>query len=147
MIEYHKIQTIYKRDPDTNYKTLLEGNFSTPELEYLRDKVDEIFRRDNKTLVADINVADINVADINYERVERLEPPVPRGSSTYYTINENLETPQQELERVQQEITREIEMQREQEITREIERAQQETNETFRMLRNGVINMRMEGDS
>ena len=35
MKEYCKIQTVYKRDPATKHKTLLEGNFSTPELEYL----------------------------------------------------------------------------------------------------------------
>ena len=35
MSEYHKIQTVYKRDPATNYKTLLEGEYSLPEFEYL----------------------------------------------------------------------------------------------------------------
>ena len=37
MKEYHKIQTVYKRNPDTNYKTLIEGEFSKPEFEYLKD--------------------------------------------------------------------------------------------------------------
>ena len=36
MEEYHKIQTVLKRDPLTNYKTLLDGEFSLPEFEYLR---------------------------------------------------------------------------------------------------------------
>lgn len=35
MKEYHKIQTVYKRDEGTNFKTLLEGEFSLPEFEYL----------------------------------------------------------------------------------------------------------------
>lgn len=35
MNEYHKINTIYKRDMATKHKTLLEGEFSLPELEYL----------------------------------------------------------------------------------------------------------------
>lgn len=35
MAEYHKIQTVYKRDPDNKYKTLLEGEYSLPEFEYL----------------------------------------------------------------------------------------------------------------
>lgn len=35
MEEYHKIQTVFKRDPEN--KTLLEGEYSTPELEYLKD--------------------------------------------------------------------------------------------------------------
>jgi len=37
MNQYHKIQTVYLRDPDNNYKTLLEGQFSEPEFEYLKD--------------------------------------------------------------------------------------------------------------
>jgi len=39
MKEYHKIQTVFKRDPTTNRKTLLEGQYSMPELEYLKDNV------------------------------------------------------------------------------------------------------------
>lgn len=35
MSEYHKIQTVYMRDPATKHKTLLEGQFSLPEFEYL----------------------------------------------------------------------------------------------------------------
>ncbi len=35
MKEYHKIQTVFKRDPATNMKTLLENNYSLPEFEYL----------------------------------------------------------------------------------------------------------------
>lgn len=35
MKEYHKIQTLYLRDPATNHKTLLEGEFARPEFAYL----------------------------------------------------------------------------------------------------------------
>ena len=35
MKEYHKIQTLFKRDPATQYKTLLEREFSLSEFEYL----------------------------------------------------------------------------------------------------------------
>lgn len=35
MNEYHKIQTVFKRDPETKYKTLLEGDYTIPEFEYL----------------------------------------------------------------------------------------------------------------
>ena len=35
MKEYHKIQTVWHRDPDTNHKTLLEGRWAEPEFEYL----------------------------------------------------------------------------------------------------------------
>jgi hypothetical protein len=33
--EYHKIQTVYMRDPATNHKTLLEGQYSLPEFAWL----------------------------------------------------------------------------------------------------------------
>jgi len=36
MEQYHKIQTVYNRDPETNFKTLLMGEFSLPEFEYLQ---------------------------------------------------------------------------------------------------------------
>lgn len=35
MEEYHKIQTVFKRDPENKYKTLLIGKYSLPEFEYL----------------------------------------------------------------------------------------------------------------
>ena len=35
MKEYHKIQTVFMRDLENRYKTLLEGQFSLPEFEYL----------------------------------------------------------------------------------------------------------------
>lgn len=37
MKEYHKIQTVFMRDPATNNKKLLEGQYSLPEFEYLKD--------------------------------------------------------------------------------------------------------------
>ncbi len=37
MKEYHKIQTVYLRDPATKYKTLLEGQFAKPEFDYLKN--------------------------------------------------------------------------------------------------------------
>jgi len=35
MSEYHKIQSVFFRDPDNNNRTLLEGQWSLPEFEYL----------------------------------------------------------------------------------------------------------------
>jgi len=35
MNEYHKIQTVYLRDPQTKFKTLLDGEFALLEFEYL----------------------------------------------------------------------------------------------------------------
>jgi ATP-dependent RNA circularization protein (DNA/RNA ligase family) len=37
MNTYHKIQTIFKRNPETKFKTLLEGEYSLPEFKYLKD--------------------------------------------------------------------------------------------------------------
>lgn len=37
MSEYHKIQTVFKRDPDTKFKTLLDGDYSMSEFQYLKD--------------------------------------------------------------------------------------------------------------
>ncbi len=37
MKEYHKIQTVYLRDPDNNHKTLLDGEYAKPEFETLKD--------------------------------------------------------------------------------------------------------------
>lgn len=34
-MKYPKIQTVFKRDPETKYKTLLEDEYSLPEFEYL----------------------------------------------------------------------------------------------------------------
>jgi hypothetical protein len=35
--EYHKIQTVFLRDPETNHKGLLEGQWGKPEFEFLKD--------------------------------------------------------------------------------------------------------------
>jgi len=35
MEKYHKIQTVYLRDPDNKYRTLLDGQFALPEFKYL----------------------------------------------------------------------------------------------------------------
>ena len=35
MNEYHKIQTVFLRDPETKFKTLLRGQYATPEFSYL----------------------------------------------------------------------------------------------------------------
>ena len=37
MKQYHKIQTAYLRDPETKYKTLLEGEWAKPEFYFLQD--------------------------------------------------------------------------------------------------------------
>lgn len=39
MSEYHKIQTVFNRDPATKFKTLIEGEYACPEFEYLKDNL------------------------------------------------------------------------------------------------------------
>ncbi len=39
MKTYHKIPTVFSRDPNTNYKTLMDGQFATPEFEYLQHNI------------------------------------------------------------------------------------------------------------
>jgi len=36
MQQYHKIQTVYLRDPETRYKALLDGQLAKPEFDYLQ---------------------------------------------------------------------------------------------------------------
>jgi len=36
MKEYHKIKTVFKRDPENNFKTLLHDEYSIPEFDYLK---------------------------------------------------------------------------------------------------------------
>jgi ATP-dependent RNA circularization protein (DNA/RNA ligase family) len=35
-MKYHKIKTVYERDPENKYKTLIMGKYATPELDYLK---------------------------------------------------------------------------------------------------------------
>ncbi len=37
MNKYHKIQTVWQRNPETKFKTLLEDQWAMPEFEYLKD--------------------------------------------------------------------------------------------------------------
>lgn len=37
MKEYHKIQTVFLRDPETKFKTLLPGQWAEPEFDYLQN--------------------------------------------------------------------------------------------------------------
>lgn len=39
MEEYPKIQTVFLRNPETKFKTLLEGKFALPEFEYLQNNL------------------------------------------------------------------------------------------------------------
>lgn len=37
MNEYHKIQTVFHRSPESYYKSLMEGHWALPEIELLKD--------------------------------------------------------------------------------------------------------------
>ncbi len=37
MTEYHKIQTVFLRSPESNFKTLMEGQWAPPEFDMLKD--------------------------------------------------------------------------------------------------------------
>jgi len=39
MNTYHKIQTVYLRDPNNRFKTLLDGQYALPEFEYLANNI------------------------------------------------------------------------------------------------------------
>lgn len=49
MQEYHKIQSIFKRDPDNHFKTFIEGDWATPEFEYLQYNIWECTEKINGT--------------------------------------------------------------------------------------------------
>jgi hypothetical protein len=49
--QYHKIQTVFKRDPETKHKTLIEGDFSIPEFEYLQHNIWEFTEKVDGTNV------------------------------------------------------------------------------------------------
>lgn len=88
MIKYPSIKTVFKRNPDNNYKTLLMGEYSMPEFEYLKDnlwdfteKVDGM----NIRVMYDSDVLDNNVslrgrtdnAQLPMDLVERLQELFP----------------------------------------------------------------------
>jgi len=88
MDKYPKIQTVFKRDPENNFKTLLMGEYSRPEFKYLKDnpwdfteKVDGM----NIRVIYDSNPLDNNVsfrgrtdkAQLPMDLVERLQELFP----------------------------------------------------------------------
>ena len=98
-MEYHKIQTVFLRDPETKYRTLLEGQFALPEFEYLADnkwvfteKVDgtnvRIIWRNGSIEFGGHDITAHDPADI----VQRGLSHVPEGREVFgsLTIEENL---------------------------------------------------------
>lgn len=85
MMKYPKIQTVFKRDPATKHKTLLEGEFSEPEFEYLAnntwvftEKVDGTNIRvhwDGERVRFGGRTDNAQIPAFLYERLEELFPP------------------------------------------------------------------------
>lgn len=88
MEQYHKIQTVFDRDPATNHKTLLMGQWAKPEFEYLRnnewlwtEKVDGTnirvrrFQRDGRQIFEFRGKS--NAATLMPSLVERLQDQFP----------------------------------------------------------------------
>ena len=51
-MQYHKIQTVFKRDPETNYKTLLEGEG------IVARPLVELFARSGKRIITKLKTKD-----------------------------------------------------------------------------------------
>lgn len=63
MKEYHKIQTVFKRDMSNNGKTLMLDQYSIPEFEYLKDCR---WRRDEKVDGTNIRVMSDSPTSVNF---------------------------------------------------------------------------------
>jgi len=70
MKEFHKIQTIYKRDPATKHRTLVEGDFSLPEFGFLQNNAWVFTEKVDGTN----NVRVIFDGEPFYSAVRRIEP-------------------------------------------------------------------------
>ena len=76
--EYHKIQTLYKRDPKNKHKTLLEGEWSLPEFEYLAENKWEFTEKVDGTNIRVIYAKGVFEDQINFKgRTDRAQIPVP----------------------------------------------------------------------
>ncbi len=72
MKEYHKIPTVYLRDPNNRYKTLLDGVWSKPEFEFLKNARWEFTEKlDGMNIRIERNEAGVDWAG----RTERAEIP------------------------------------------------------------------------
>src|SRR5574337_1173118 len=63
MSEYHKIQSVYKRDPATNNKTFLLGQYSLPEFEFLRHNTWEFTEKVDGTNIRILLPSDDTIGD------------------------------------------------------------------------------------
>ncbi len=86
MHEYHKIKTVWQRDPSKKYKTLIEGQYAKPEFEYLAhcqweftEKVDgtniRITLDENEKLNIQGRTANAQIPAFLYNKLTELIPP------------------------------------------------------------------------
>lgn len=60
--EYHKIDTVFKRDPANKHKTLIFGDYSNPEFEYLKDCEWEFTEKfDGTNIRVEFNSANVTI--------------------------------------------------------------------------------------
>lgn len=78
---YHKIQTVYLRNPDTKYKTLMEGHYALPEFEFLAENTWVFTEKVDGTNIR-VNLGGYNEEDVAYGitfggRTEAAQLPAP----------------------------------------------------------------------
>lgn len=84
---YHKIQTLFKRNPETNFKTLLMGDWSLPEFEYLQDNT---WRFDEKIDGTNIRVV-WNGYSVTFQgKTDNAQIPLPllKQLETMFTVDQ-----------------------------------------------------------
>ena len=104
MNKYQKIHSVFKRDPSTNYKTFLEGQFSLPEFEYLQDCVfigDEKIDGTNVRVIWSSDPLDFRIQNLEFRGktdkaqippslLEKLSKLFPKEKmEEYFPANEN----------------------------------------------------------
>lgn len=75
MKPYHKIPTMFRRDPATNHKTLQLGVYATPELDYLEDNTWTFTEKVDGTNIRIVSYPD---GDISFRgRTDKAQLPAP----------------------------------------------------------------------
>lgn len=85
METYHKIQTLYKRNPDTKYKTVLEDHYAKPEFDFLQDNMWEFTEKvDGMNMRVILQEDKIRIAG----KTDNAAIPGPLGEFMYTTFTE-----------------------------------------------------------
>lgn len=73
--EYHKIHTVFKRSPEDNYKTLLYGEWTIPEFDYLQDNIWEFTEKLHGTNIRVVYNTNTNTYEIKGKTDKAEVPP------------------------------------------------------------------------